>query len=246
MVMSNRDRHNTALQLRGQESAALGTRTSIFLVVQSVLVAGLANIIISGITPVPYIFAGAVSGICMVGALYCRIQHMAGRQGALAAFRWQRYMRYIEENEDPGEPWQWFYQQWHRPQLAEWEKPPQTEKSNKASLVGRLLHKLAWPSIWRTHETKLPYKLPWASTWLLIPTIFSLVWSVAALYVGIRLCYETDPIRLSLDTLFNTPLEFVAIFVIVVVGIAAIIASVVFVLMAIKLVKWWCFTDLET
>lgn len=241
----NRDRHNAALQLRGQESAALGTRTNIFLVVQSVLVAGLANMLISGITPVPYIFAGAVSGICMIGALYCCIQHLGGRQGALAAFRWQRYMRYVEEKKEPGEPWQWFYKQWHGPELAEWEKSPQTKKSNKARLVGKLLHKLTWPSIWKTSETKLPYKLPWPSTWLLTPTIFSLVWFVVALYIGIRLRYGNDPIRLSLKALFNTPLEYAAVLVIVVVGVAAIIASAVFVIMVIKLIKWWYFTDSE-
>jgi len=244
--MTDRDRHNDAIQLRNQESTTLGTRTNIFLVVQSVLVAGLANIIISGVTAVPYVFAGAVSGMSILGSIYCLMQYIAGRQGALAAFRWQRYMRYVEEEKEPGEPWQWFYKQWHQRKLAEWENPTQIGEPNKARLIRRLLRKLAYPFIWKTRETQLLYKLPWPSTWLFTPTIFSSVWFIAALYIGVRLCYATDPIRLSLDALWNTYLEFVLIAIIVVVALAVIIASAVFIRMIIKVLKWWYCTDLET
>jgi hypothetical protein len=243
---NRQNRHNAALQISNQESTTLGTRTNIFLVVQSILVAGLANIVISGIVALPYVFASVVSGITIVGALYCLIQYKTGRQGALAAFRWRRYMRYIEENKEAGEPWQWFHEQWHHPKLAEWEKPSQREETNKARLVKKLFHKLAWRLNWKTREATLLHKLPWPSTWLFTPTIFSFIWFGAALYISIRLWYADDPIRQSLDTLRNTELDFVIIIVAAVALVATITASAVLICMVVKTVKWWCCTDFET
>ncbi len=211
-------RYNAAIQLHNQEFRAIGERTAAFLIVQSILVAGLGHVIISESVILPYAFTVIVSGIIVIGVLYCLMHCKAGELGSLAAFRWRRYMRHVERNEEQEEPWEWFYKQCERPKLADWEKPSPGKK---------------------TTEARLLYEPPWPSSWLLSPAIFSSVWFGAACYIIIRLYCADDNLRQSLDALLlDDKLGCLVNPIMIFAAAAAVFALVVFVYMVVKVIKW--------
>lgn len=220
-VIKKHERYSAAVQLHNQEFRTLGERTTAFLIVQSILVAAIVHVIISESSVLPYAFIGVVSGIIFIGALYCLLQYKAGRMGSQAAFRWRRYMLYIEKKKEKRKaPWEWFYEQCKQPKIEDWEKPSTGKK---------------------TSEAKLLYKLPWPYTWLASPAIFSSVWCGAAVYIIYRLLWASDPIKLSLEKLSNDPsLQYLVNPLIGFTLAATTFALVIFLLLVIRAIKWWC------
>lgn len=132
--MTQAESYNVAVQFHNNEFRTLGTRTTAFLIVQSILVAAFVGLVT---IPAPivketfgYAFYPFAFGIAVVGVLFCVLHYVAGMSGSQAAGRWRRYMRHIE-NHHPDAPWEWFYRDSER---SPWER--------------RQLERLPLPSAW--------------------------------------------------------------------------------------------------
>ena len=111
MNQKQREYYNVALELHNHEFRTLGERSSLFTVIQSILITAL-TLIITGQWVFGYIFPYTVPGISLVGAIICFIQYKAGLSGSENAFLWRQYMLSIENNssDEPQDdmPWHWF------------------------------------------------------------------------------------------------------------------------------------------
>ena len=120
MQQKQREYYNAALELHNHEFRALGERSSLFAVIQSILISGLA-LTITGQGVFGYIFPYTVPGISLVGAVICLIQYRSGLSGSENAFLWRQYMLGIENDtcDAPRNnmPWNWFYHRYSNPGL---------------------------------------------------------------------------------------------------------------------------------
>lgn len=115
-----REYYNAAMELHNHEFRTLGERSSLFAVIQSILISALA-LIITGQWMFGYIFPYTVPGISLVGAIFCLIQYKSGLSGSENAFLWRQYMLSIEcdaRDIPPNNmPWHWFYHRYSNPGL---------------------------------------------------------------------------------------------------------------------------------
>ena len=120
MKREQRERYNAALELHNHEFRTLGERSSLFVVIQSILIGGLA-LTITGQEVFGYVFPYIVPGISLVGAIICFIQYKAGLSGSENAFLWRQYMLSIENDasDTPQDnmPWQWLCRRYSNPGL---------------------------------------------------------------------------------------------------------------------------------
>lgn len=118
MNQKQREYYNIALELHNHEFRTLGERSSLFAVIQSILISALA-LIITGQWLFGYIFPYTVPGISLVGAIICFIQYKSGLSGSENAFLWRQYMLSIENNSSDrpkdNMPWHWFYDRYSGP-----------------------------------------------------------------------------------------------------------------------------------
>jgi hypothetical protein len=118
MKQEQRECYNAALELHNHEFRTLGERSSLFVVIQSILIGGLA-LTITGQGVFGYIFPYTVPGISLVGAIICLIQYKSGLSGSENAFLWRQYMLSIEHDTcDAAQnnmPWNWFYNRYRGP-----------------------------------------------------------------------------------------------------------------------------------
>lgn len=172
-----------AAQLYTQEFRTVGERTNAFFIAQSIFFTAFFLTLASQ-KLFPFAFTYVVSGIIVIGVLFCVLHLLAGRAGSRAAFRWRQYMTHHIENNHADTPWNWFY--------IDCKHTPQGE-----------IHKKLWHRL--KCERCLLERPPLPSAWLFSPAIFLMVWSVASLYTPIKLSMEGDPLRSNL--LFPLPLS---------------------------------------
>lgn len=120
MKQEQRECYNAALELHNHEFRTLGERSSLFAVIQSILISGLALTII-GQEVFGYIFPYTVPGISLIGAIICLIQYKSGLSGSENAFLWRQYMLSIENDTcdapQNNMPWHWFQHRYSNPGL---------------------------------------------------------------------------------------------------------------------------------
>ncbi|MBA7468520.1 MAG: hypothetical protein GH158_05555 [Dehalococcoidia bacterium] len=164
--------YNAAVQLHNQEFRTLGERTTAFLIIQSILIAGFFTVLVNP-TWFPSAFPFIILGISIAGVLFCISHHISGKTGSQAAFKWKQYMLYIE-NKRQDAPWNWVYNCCS----DNHEKHGEPRKRN---LFRRLLCRRC-----------LLERSPLPSSWITTPAIFLMVWFCASLYVVVRLLLPND------------------------------------------------------
>ena len=153
--------YNAALELHNHEFRTLGERSSLFAVIQSILISALA-LIITGQWVFGYIFPYTVSGISLVGAIICLIQYKSGLIGSENAFLWRQYMLSIEGDacDTPQNmPWHWFQHRYSNPGL---------------------LRKFPLPSVWLYTPTVFMFVWFFASAYIPIRILFDTTFALSS------------------------------------------------------------------
>jgi len=158
----NKNYYEYAVQLHNQEFRTIGERANSALIVQSILISGIILILINEKNIFGYIYPYVVTGIILIGALISFFLHMSGQEGAKSAFLWRRYMRRLEAGER-SKPWNWFY------------------KHHNDSREVR-----------REGDSGLISKFPLPYSWIIIPLILLGIWSIASLYIPIRINFDSS------------------------------------------------------
>lgn len=163
-----RDAYNAAIQLHNHEFATLSAKTNAFLIVQSILIAAFITMICYK-QSFPMAFDVIALVIISVAILYCFLHHKAGWSGAQAAFRWRRYLLYMESGRD-GLPMTWF-------------RSSCEHTHNEKKCTG-------WYSR-LTCEACLFTRIPLPNAWLFTPSLLLAWWLLASLYVELNYWFAT-------------------------------------------------------
>jgi len=100
--------YNVAAQFYNQELNTINQRNTAFLIVQSILVAAFATLVVNA-DKFPWALVAFMWAIILAGVLFCFFHHIAGRSGARSTFNWRRYMHHLERGQMEA-PWNRFDQ----------------------------------------------------------------------------------------------------------------------------------------
>ena len=151
-----------AVQLHNQEFRTLSERANSTLIVQSILISGLILILIYEKNIFGYILPYVITGIVFIGGLIAFLLNISGKEGAQAAFAWRRYMRRLEEGEIV-KPYKWFY--------GHYKDTRRDRNERDKGLISKL---------------PLPYH------WIAMPSILLFIWTIASLYVPMRIQFDSS------------------------------------------------------
>lgn len=189
------ERHGAAVQFYNQELNTISQRNTAFLIVQSILIAAFATLLVNA-DKFPWALAMFMWALSVAGSLFCLFHHVAGRSGARTASNWRRYMRLIESGQINA-PWNRFDQYCDDDEHAQHIKIP---KKSQACLRLRNLY------FGLQCDRCLVQRLPLPHIWIITPAIFASGWVLSAVYMTVRLLFlKQDPLRLHPNPYLSLP-----------------------------------------
>lgn len=154
--------YSVASDLYSQEISAISNRTNVFFVFQTILIGG---IVFAFQASLGYIFPYLLSGISVVGSLYCFLHSLSGGLAASSARHWRQYMRKLESS-DQNTPWKFFYNEYER------------RYGNRV-----LLERTPLPMMWLTAPTIMVAVWLGVSLYVVIRTYFDSTFALSSTWV---------------------------------------------------------------
>lgn len=175
--------YNAAVQFYNQELNAIGQRNAAFLIVQSILIAAFATLLVNA-NQLPWALAIFIWVITVGGSLFCLFHQITGESGANAASKWREYMRFVEgaQENTPWSKFDQFSETYHRRHIQMRQE-------------GKLWSRCKSTYMRLRCDKCLVQRLPLPHTWITIPAIFASGWVFAAVYITTRLFMKDDPLH---------------------------------------------------